>query len=561
MARRSKKTEEQMQLFSNGGSSQQDKSDAAFSEMEGLLSKGVTEQETKADGSLKSRTYKDAGYAAEDILRMLKAGDITLEQAENFLKSQKEAGNYAKGGMEDGGLKDEGGTVDPVSGNDVPVGSTQKEVRDDIPAQLSEGEFVFPADVTRYIGLENLMELRNKAKKGLAQMEAMGQMGNSEEATMDDTEEMDVDIDALIDEFDPNSPETMQFAMGGVVKAQPGGLIPGGQMPPQQFSYGYMPSTPPQQPIQYPQYGQMIQQPAQGAVSGAPAVEDRQYIGPNGELITIRFIDGKQQQNIPQGFKVYKPEEVQPEVVAPTVTPTEDGGSDGTQDTGKTAIDIGRSLTGKVDDPALQKAEEELSKFGLKTFGMAVAGLALGPAGAFGALKGREAEYNKLQNNYFKEVARVASTQNPDKYTEKGLYSRLTNPTTKVLDVAKPGTPVGFTDDTRNTYVDQDGLVRDTSGLSRETKAGLDIASQDAQRSGDGGDGVATTTGGKGSTSFGYDPSMSEDYGDQSGGNEGSSPGSDNTGGPESGNTEGSSFSKGGAVQQTQRALKSTRKK
>jgi len=224
--------------------------------------------------------------------------------------------------FEEGGLKDEGGTVDPVSGNDVPAGSTQKEVRDDIPAQLSEGEFVFPADVTRYIGLENLMELRNKAKKGLAQMEAMGQMGNSEEATMDDTEEMDVDIDALIDEFDPNSPESMQFAMGGVVKAQAGALIPGGQMPPQQFSYGYMPPTPPQQPIQYPQYGQMIQQPAQGAVSGAPAVEDRQYIGPNGELITIRFMNGKPQQNIPQGFKVYNPTEAaqaKPVIQAPEV--------------------------------------------------------------------------------------------------------------------------------------------------------------------------------------------------------------------------------------------------
>ena len=34
--------------------------------------------------------------------------------------------------FEDGGLMDEGGTVDPVSGNDVPPGSTQEEVRDDI---------------------------------------------------------------------------------------------------------------------------------------------------------------------------------------------------------------------------------------------------------------------------------------------------------------------------------------------------------------------------------------------------------------------------------------------
>jgi hypothetical protein len=54
--------------------------------------------------------------------------------------------------FDDGGLMDEGGTTDPVSGNEVPPGSTQEEVRDDIPAQLSEGEFVFPADVVRYVG-------------------------------------------------------------------------------------------------------------------------------------------------------------------------------------------------------------------------------------------------------------------------------------------------------------------------------------------------------------------------------------------------------------------------
>ena len=44
--------------------------------------------------------------------------------------------------FQEGGMIDEGGTTDPVSGNDVPVGSLQEEVRDDIPAQLSEGEFV-----------------------------------------------------------------------------------------------------------------------------------------------------------------------------------------------------------------------------------------------------------------------------------------------------------------------------------------------------------------------------------------------------------------------------------
>ena len=100
--------------------------------------------------------------------------------------------------FDDGGLMDEGGTVDPVSGNDVPSGSTQEEVRDDIPAQLSEGEFVFPADVVRYIGLEKLMQMRQQAKKGLQTMDDMGQMGNSEEAVMPDNlpfELSDLDMD------------------------------------------------------------------------------------------------------------------------------------------------------------------------------------------------------------------------------------------------------------------------------------------------------------------------------------------------------------------------------
>ena len=119
--------------------------------------------------------------------------------------------------FENGGLKDEGGMVDEVSGNDVPPGSTREEVRDDIPAQLSEGEFVFPADVVRYIGLETLMQLRQDAKQGLKQMEAMGQMGNSDEATMPD--------DLPFDETDLDIEDDLEYNTGGYVSAQQGAYI------------------------------------------------------------------------------------------------------------------------------------------------------------------------------------------------------------------------------------------------------------------------------------------------------------------------------------------------
>ena len=59
--------------------------------------------------------------------------------------------------FQEGGLEQDGGTTDPVSGNEVPIGSAKEEVRDDIDARLSEGEFVLPADVVSYIGLDRLM--------------------------------------------------------------------------------------------------------------------------------------------------------------------------------------------------------------------------------------------------------------------------------------------------------------------------------------------------------------------------------------------------------------------
>ena len=81
--------------------------------------------------------------------------------------------------FQDGGMMDNSGEV--VNGTEVPTGSLRSEVADDIPAKLSEGEFVLPADVVRFIGLEKLMKIRDAAKAGLARMEEIGQTGNAHE--------------------------------------------------------------------------------------------------------------------------------------------------------------------------------------------------------------------------------------------------------------------------------------------------------------------------------------------------------------------------------------------
>jgi hypothetical protein len=76
---------------------------------------------------------------------------------------------------------------------------------------------VFPADVVRYLGLEKLMMLRQEAKQGLKQMEAMGQMGNSDEATMRD--DMPFDINDL------DMEDEVEYNRGGVVEAANGTFV------------------------------------------------------------------------------------------------------------------------------------------------------------------------------------------------------------------------------------------------------------------------------------------------------------------------------------------------
>ena len=127
--------------------------------------------------------YDDAGSDV-DGLNLSKEGTVIdiselianykVEQPRQFaqggvaMRDQMEM-NFALGGTAE--------TVDPVSGNDVPPGSLPVEVRDDIPARLSEGEYVVPADVVRYFGVRVFEEMRMEAKMGLQKMDADGRIG------------------------------------------------------------------------------------------------------------------------------------------------------------------------------------------------------------------------------------------------------------------------------------------------------------------------------------------------------------------------------------------------
>jgi hypothetical protein len=71
----------------------------------------------------------------------------------------------------------EGMEVDPISGNDIPEGVSGKNVRDDVDAKLSEGEFVIPAYAVKFFGVDYFEKLLKKAKKG---NEDLAEEGRSE---------------------------------------------------------------------------------------------------------------------------------------------------------------------------------------------------------------------------------------------------------------------------------------------------------------------------------------------------------------------------------------------
>lgn len=117
--------------------------------------------------------------------------------------------------------------VDPVSGNEVPTASLPEEVRDDVDAKLSPGEFVLSADVVRFIGLERLMKMRDEAKKGIQRMSDIGQMGNADEvgeesnSTYED-DGFESEIDDILGEVENENnggdvDDQMKMAFGGYV--------------------------------------------------------------------------------------------------------------------------------------------------------------------------------------------------------------------------------------------------------------------------------------------------------------------------------------------------------
>lgn len=215
--------------------------------------------ETSAERIAKMRKMDVRKVATEKKKPTLfnEGGMAMDDQMEMVFKSSR---GYALGGAVE--------EVDPVSGNEVPTGSLPEEVRDDIPARLSEGEYVVPADVVRYYGVKFFEDLRSQAKMGFDTMEANGRIGG-EPMGMEIVEPEDMQFD--MSELEVVDDGVMGFDEGGFV--DDGGALGLG-------SEGI------------------------GISSGeaTTGIETRAYTNDAGDIIYIMFIGNTPMMAIPDGY-------------------------------------------------------------------------------------------------------------------------------------------------------------------------------------------------------------------------------------------------------------------
>ena len=123
-------------------------------------------REYDSSGVLKAKEpeFKEETYEGAIPAGLAKGGDI--------MPMEQQMEMFALGGLDDDGM-----SRDPISGNEIPPGSMANEVRDDVEARLSDGEYVVPANVVRFFGVKFFEDLRTQAMEGLGNMEANGRIG------------------------------------------------------------------------------------------------------------------------------------------------------------------------------------------------------------------------------------------------------------------------------------------------------------------------------------------------------------------------------------------------
>jgi len=268
---------------------------------------------SRESGAAEGATFLEALVAEFEVLANKEAEGKISKKEQGLLDSYRvfltERTGYAEGGMAmdeqmDAVFKSSRTDIDPVSGNEVPPGSLPEEVRDDIPAMLSEGEYVVPADVLRFYGVKFFEDLRAQAKMGLAEMEANGRIGG--EPIEEETEDVgisDEDLMVIMAQA-PQEEQAVGASNGGLMGFQTGGL-------------------------NLPEF----------EVEEEGGLEYRSYVNSAGNTISIPFFNNEPMAVIPEG---YSPADEVVEEAAPQAVQDDDSFDAASAQRAREEIESGR---------------------------------------------------------------------------------------------------------------------------------------------------------------------------------------------------------------------------
>ena len=229
-------------------------------------------------------------------------GEGNVTRKGKIITATKNVQGFSEGGMaleeqmamNFGDVPDNTIGVDPVSGNEIPMGSTAENVRDDIPANLSEGEIVMAADVVNFHGVKLFEDLRAEAKMGYAKMADDGRIGG--EPMEEDMS--DIGIEITLEDLKLQDTEQREEAFLGKFFDE-GGLATDEEL-------SVMPVDTEPTPVETKKPTRKIYERKGGfdmdAIANKPRVQIYEYVNAEGHRIFITYIDNVPQSQIPPGY-------------------------------------------------------------------------------------------------------------------------------------------------------------------------------------------------------------------------------------------------------------------
>ena len=142
-------------------------------------SKGIGEEDTVIDRE--GMDYNDTPeiQMSEDddigefLSNLFTSSNLMADETDMF--DDQEYQNLRSGGEVEADFVDDDKEEDET---DPPPGATPEQVADDIPAMLSEGEYVLPANVVNFLGVKNIAEMHQSVLDEIQQMSDLGFVEN-----------------------------------------------------------------------------------------------------------------------------------------------------------------------------------------------------------------------------------------------------------------------------------------------------------------------------------------------------------------------------------------------